>query len=50
MALALSTTVFPAHADFWSDAGAKYKGVVLHGVTESSPPSLYIKDVLAKQF
>ncbi len=50
LALALSTTVFPAHADFWSDAGAKYKGVVLHGVTESSPPSLYIKDVLAKQF
>ena len=40
----------PAYADFWSDAGAKYKGVVLHGVTESSPPSEYIKNVLAPQF
>ena len=50
MAVALSTTVMPARADFWSDAGAKYKGVVLHGVTESTPPSNFIKDVLAKQF
>ncbi|WP_244631197.1 extracellular solute-binding protein [Aureimonas sp. ME7] len=39
-----------ARADFWSDAGAKYKGVTLHGVTESTPPSNYVKDVLAKQF
>ena len=37
----------PAYADFWSDAGAKFKGVTLHGVTESTPPSNYIKDVLA---
>ena len=28
----------PAHADFWSDAGAKFKGATLHGVTESTPP------------
>ena len=27
MAVALSTTVMPARADFWSDAGAPYKGV-----------------------
>lgn len=40
----------PAWADFWSDAGAKFKGVTLHGVTESTPPSNYIKDVLAKDF
>lgn len=39
-----------AHADFWSDAGAKFKGVTLHGVTESTPPSNYVKDVLAKEF
>jgi multiple sugar transport system substrate-binding protein len=39
-----------AKADFWSDAGAKYKGVTLRGVTESTPPSNYIKDVLAPQF
>lgn len=46
----LVASTSPAWADFWSDAGAKYKGVVLHGVTESTPPSNYIKDVLAKQF
>ncbi len=40
----------PARADFWSDAGAKFKGVTLHGVTESTPPSNYIKDVLAPEF
>lgn len=51
LAVLLTTTVaLPAHADFWSDAGAKYQGVVLHGVTESTPPSNYIKDVLAPEF
>jgi len=40
----------PAWADFWSDAGAKFEGVTLHGVTESTPPSNYIKDVLAPEF
>lgn len=40
----------PACADFWSDAGAKYQGVVLHGVTESTPPSNYVKNVLAPEF
>src|SRR5262245_386408 len=51
---ALATTmlaaVAPAQADFWSDAGAKYSGVTLHGVTESTPPSNFIKDVLAPEF
>jgi multiple sugar transport system substrate-binding protein len=40
----------PARADFWSDAGAKFEGVTLHGVTESTPPSNYIRDVLAPEF
>jgi multiple sugar transport system substrate-binding protein len=40
----------PAWADFWSDAGAKFEGVTLHGVTESTPPSNYIRDVLAPEF
>ena len=35
-----------AKADFWSDAGAAYKGVTIHGVSESTPPSNYVKDVL----
>ncbi len=39
-----------AWADFWSDAGAQFKGLTLHGVTENTPPSNYIKNVLAKQF
>lgn len=50
LTLALMTTALPAHADFWSDAGAKHKGVVLRGVTESTPPSNYVKDVLAPEF
>lgn len=50
LAAALATCAMPAFADFWSDQGAKYPGVVLHGVTESSPPSMYIKDVLAPAF
>ena len=50
LALGMLGATSPAWADFWSDAGAKYKGVVLHGVTESTPPSNYIKDVLAPDF
>ncbi len=50
LAAGLVAAASPAWADFWSDAGAKYKGVTLHGVTESTPPSNYIKDVIAKEF
>lgn len=50
LAVGLAAGMAPARADFWSDAGAKYKGVTLHGVTESTPPSNYIKDVLAPDF
>jgi multiple sugar transport system substrate-binding protein len=39
-----------ARADFWSDAGAPYKGVTIHGVSESTPPSNYVKDVLGPAF
>ena len=35
-----------AQADFWSDAGSPYKGVTITGVSESTPPSNYVKDVL----
>ncbi len=48
--IGLAAGSVPAKADFWSDAGAKFKGVTLHGVTESTPPSNYIKDVLAPEF
>ncbi|RWX37163.1 extracellular solute-binding protein, partial [Rhizobium leguminosarum] len=50
LTLGLATTASPAWADFWSDAGAKFKGVTLHGVTESTPPSNYIRNVLAPEF
>lgn len=48
--LAMLAGAVPAWADFWSDAGAKFEGVTLRGVTESTPPSNYIKDVLAPEF
>jgi multiple sugar transport system substrate-binding protein len=35
---------------FWSEAGAPYAGVTIHGVTESTPPSNYAREVLAPQF
>ena len=47
IALALAA---PARADFWSDAGAKLQGVTIRGVSESTPPSNYVRDVLAPQF
>lgn len=50
LSLSLATATSPAWADFWSEAGAKFKGVTLHGVTESTPPSNYVKDVLAPEF
>jgi multiple sugar transport system substrate-binding protein len=49
-AVSVLAMVSMAKADFWSDAGAKYKGVTIHGVTESTPPSNYVKDVLAPAF
>lgn len=53
-ALAIALTAGAAFADasddFWKEAGAKFKGVTLHGVTESTPPSNYVKDVLAPEF
>lgn len=39
-----------ARADFWSDAGARLQGVTIRGVSESTPPSNYVKDVLIPEF
>ena len=39
-----------ANADFWKDAAAPYQGVTIRGVTESTPPSQYIREVLAPEF
>jgi len=50
LALAVATGAAFADDAFWAEAGKAYQGVVLHGVTESTPPSNYIKDVLAPEF
>ncbi|NIZ02884.1 extracellular solute-binding protein [Thalassospira lucentensis] len=51
-ALALSIASTAAYADdaFWKKAAEPYQDVTLHGVTESTPPSNYIREVLAPQF
>ena len=36
--------------DWWKEAGAKFDGVTLRGVTESTPPSNFVGDVLAPKF
>lgn len=50
--LALSMATGSALADdaWFKKAAEPYKGVTLRGVTESSPPSLFIREVLAPQF
>jgi multiple sugar transport system substrate-binding protein len=35
---------------WWATAAAPYKGATIRGVSESTPPSRYVSDVLAKQF
>lgn len=52
-AIALSftaTSTAAQDAQWWAEAAKPYKGVTLRGVTESSPPSLYIREVLAPHF
>ena len=36
--------------EWWAEAGAKFEGVQLRGVTESTPPSNFIGDVLGPIF
>lgn len=36
--------------DFWAEAGAPYAGTTIRGITESTPPSAYVQDVLAPAF
>jgi len=51
-ALVVAMSASTAFADdaFWKNAAKPYQDVTLRGVTESSPPSLYIREVLAPQF
>lgn len=36
--------------NFWVDATAPFQGLTLYGISEDSPPSLYVRDILAPQF
>ncbi len=38
------------NADWWQNAGKQFDGVTLRGVTESTPASNYVADVLAPKF
>ncbi|ULB11905.1 extracellular solute-binding protein [Cereibacter azotoformans] len=38
------------NADWWQEAGASFKGTTLRGVTESTPASNFVADVLAPRF
>lgn len=42
-------TSTPAAA-FWRSAAEPYSGTLLRGISENSPPSLYVRDVLAPAF
>lgn len=51
VALAGMVGATPALADsFWAEAAKPYEGATIRGVSESTPPSNYVKDVLAAQF
>ncbi len=47
---ALSVRTANAQDDWWAKAAAPYKGVTIHGVTESTPPSSYAAKELAQAF
>jgi multiple sugar transport system substrate-binding protein len=49
-ALVFGPAIAGSNDAFWKKAAAPYKGVTLRGVTESSPPSMYIREVLAPEF
>ena len=36
--------------DFWAKAGEPYAGATIHGISESTPPSRYVQEVLAPMF
>ena len=39
-----------AAESWWTNAAKPYEGTILHGISENTPPSLYVRDVLTKQF
>lgn len=37
-------------SDWWHQAAAPYRGIVLRGISENTPPSFYVRRVLAREF
>lgn len=50
LSVLLSSVFVKADDSWWAKAAKPYKGTTIRGVTESSPPSVYIREVLAPQF
>jgi multiple sugar transport system substrate-binding protein len=50
VAAGLMAGATPAKADFWADAGKEFSGVTIRGISESTPPSNYVKNVLGPAF
>lgn len=45
-----SEIVTPQTTSFWAEAALPYQGITLYGISEDSPPSIYVRDVLAPLF
>lgn len=37
-------------ASFWQEAAKPFRGITVHGISENTPPSLYVRDQLAPAF
>jgi multiple sugar transport system substrate-binding protein len=48
--LLLSSTALAQDAAWWKQAAAPYQGVTIRGVSESTPPSNYVAEVLGPKF
>ena len=48
--IAFSAVYAGGHSAWWKKAGAPYKGTVLQGVAENTPPGQFAGEVLAKEF
>jgi multiple sugar transport system substrate-binding protein len=47
---AMAQDVQIENEEWWQEAGSQFDGVTLRGVTEATPPSNYVSDVLAPKF
>jgi multiple sugar transport system substrate-binding protein len=50
VAALISGMTFAQDADWWRDAAAPYAGTAIRGISESTPPSKYVSEVLAREF